>query len=70
MEGDKRIVDRKESQRIIDRLNEELRVAKQILDKGGVTVVDEGDIIVTAYNVDVPFNGRTNAYANQKADHA
>ena len=58
IEGDKHIIDRHESRRIIERLNEELRVAKQILDKGGVTVVDEGDTIITAYNVNVPLSAR------------
>lgn len=70
LEGDKHIVDRKESQRIIDQLNEELRVAKQILDKGGVTVVDERDVVITAYNVNMPFSGPANAHANQGARHA
>lgn len=70
VEGDKRIVDRKESQRIIDRLTEELRVAKQILDKGGVTVVDERDVIITAYNVGVPFSRGTSAQSNRGAFHA
>jgi len=69
VEGDKHIVDRNESRRIIERLNEELRVAKQILDKGGVTVVDEGDIVITAYNVNVPLSGRTNAGSIEGAHH-
>lgn len=52
VEGDKRILDRKESRRIIEILNEELRLARQAMDKGGVTVVDCGDTIVTAYNLE------------------
>ena len=69
VEGDKHIVDRKESQRIIERLNEELRVAKQILDKGGVTVIDEGDTVITAYNVNEPLIGRANARSIEGARH-
>ena len=52
VEGNKRVLDRKESRRIIESLTEELRLARQAMDKGGVTVVESGDIIVTAYNVD------------------
>lgn len=70
VEGDKHILDRQEPQRIIERLNEELRVARQILDKGGVTVVDEGDTIITAYNVSVPLTGRANARVIEGAHHA
>ena len=51
VEGDKRVLDRKESRRIIDSLTEELRLARQAMDKGGVTVVDCGKTVVTAYNV-------------------
>lgn len=49
--GDKRILDRKESLRLIAALNEELRLAKQVLDKGGVAVVDNQDSVVTAYKL-------------------
>ena len=58
IEGDKHIVDRNESRRIIERLNEELRVAKQILDKGGVTVVEGDEMVITTYNTNVPMPGR------------
>lgn len=51
VEGAKRVLDRQESKRIIQSLMEELRLARQILDKGGVTIVESGDTIVTAYNV-------------------
>ncbi len=55
LEGDRRILDRQESRRIIESLTEELRLAKQVMDKGGITVVEAGGQIVTTYNVDVPF---------------
>ena len=54
IEGDKHVLDRKTSRRLIDELNEELRLAKQVLDKGGVTVVEGEDTVVTAYNRSQP----------------
>src|SRR5262245_46433915 len=53
IEGDKHVLDRAESRRVIERLTEELRQARQAMDKGGVTVVEgEEDIVVTAYSGD------------------
>ena len=40
LDGNRHVLDRQESLRLIEALNEELRLAKQVLDKGGVTVVD------------------------------
>ena len=51
IEGDKHILDRNESRRLIDALEEELRLAKRALDKGGITVVEGGDTLITAYNL-------------------
>ena len=51
IEWNKRVLDRQESRRIIDSLTEELRLARQAMDKGGVTVVESDHNIVTAYNV-------------------
>ncbi len=59
VEGDKHVLDRKESRRIIESLTEQLRLAKRIMDKGGVVVVEgERDTIVTTYNVDEPVHRR------------
>jgi hypothetical protein len=56
VEGDKHVLDRKESRRLIESLTEQLRLAKRIMDKGGVVVVEgESDTVVTTYNVDVPM---------------
>jgi Domain of unknown function (DUF4258) len=56
IEGDRHVLDRTESRRIIEVLTEELRLAKRIMDKGGVTVVEaDNDTVVTAYNIDVPM---------------
>jgi hypothetical protein len=54
VDGDKHILDRNESRRLIDALEEELRLAKRVLDKGGVTVVEGDDTLITAYNVSEP----------------
>lgn len=56
IEGDRHVLDRQESRRIIETLTEELRLAKRILDKGGVVVVDgEHDQVITTYNANVPM---------------
>ena len=51
IEGNKHVLDRNESRRLIDALNEELRLAKRVLDKGGVTVVEGADTVITTYNL-------------------
>ena len=51
IEGNKRVLDRNESRRLIEALKEELRLAKRVMDKGGITVVEGGDTLVTAYNL-------------------
>lgn len=51
IEGDKHVLDRNAVRRLIDELNEELRLAKQALDKGGLTVVAADATVVTAYNL-------------------
>lgn len=51
VEGNKHVLDRNESRRLIDALEEELRLARRVLDKGGVTIVAGGDTLVTAYNL-------------------
>jgi hypothetical protein len=53
VEGDRHVLDRRESQRLIETLTEELRLAKRAMDTGGVTVVEAGGRVVTAYNVDM-----------------
>lgn len=63
VEGDRHVLDRNESRRIIERLTEELRLAKRIMDKGGVTVVEGNDTVITTYNVDAPIRGRARVLA-------
>jgi hypothetical protein len=54
VEGNKRVLDRNESRRLIDDLKEELRLAMRVMDKGGITVIDGGDRLITAYNLRTP----------------
>lgn len=49
-ERDKVIMGRKEALQKLEALQEEQRLLKKILDKGGVVVVAEGDAIITTYN--------------------
>ena len=51
VDGDKYVLDDNESLRLIEKLREDLRLAQRVLDKGGVTVVESNDTLVTAYNV-------------------
>jgi hypothetical protein len=57
VEGNKHVLDRNESRRLIDALTEELRLAKRVLDKGGVAVVEGRDTIITTYNIHKCPNG-------------
>ena len=59
IEGNKRVLDRNESRRLIEGLEEELRLAKRVMDKGGITVVDGGDTLITAYNLATRATNRT-----------
>jgi hypothetical protein len=58
VEGDKHVLDRNELHELIEQLKEELRLAKRVLDKGGVTVVEGNDTLITAYNACARAAGR------------
>lgn len=49
--GDKVVLDRRSAQKLV----EDFRTLMKIVDKGGVTVVAQGDALITAYN----FEGRS-----------
>jgi hypothetical protein len=51
VDGNRYILDRNESRKLIGQLEEELRLAKRVLDKGGVTVVESEDALITVYNI-------------------
>lgn len=50
VEQDKAILNRKHAQELIRELEEKLRIAKKILDKGGCVVVEADNAILTTYN--------------------
>lgn len=52
IEQDKIVLGRKEARQLLKRLQDQMRVVKKVLDKGGVTVVTEGEALITTYNVD------------------
>ncbi len=54
IEGDRHVLDRKESRRVVDSLQQELRLALHVLDKGGVTVVEGDGAVITTFNRDPP----------------
>jgi hypothetical protein len=67
IEGNKHVLDRNESRRLIEALNEQLRLAKRVMDKGGIAVVTGGDTLVTTYNVGTharPQRTAQNEYAS------
>lgn len=47
---DKAVLDKKHAQQVIWELEEKLRTAKKILDKGGCVVVEADNAILTTYN--------------------
>jgi hypothetical protein len=47
---DKAVLGKKEAQRLIEEMNDKLRLLKKICDKGGVVVVADGGAIITTYN--------------------
>jgi hypothetical protein len=54
IEGNRHVLDRQESRRLINSLQDELRLAKRVMDKGGITVVEMEGAVVTTFNRDQP----------------
>lgn len=54
VEGDRHVLDRREARRVVESLQAELRLAMHVLDKGGVTVVEDGGGVITTWNRDQP----------------
>lgn len=50
VEHDKYVLDRREVDRRLDEINRERGLLLKIRDKGGVTVVADGDTLITAYS--------------------
>lgn len=51
-DGDKFILGKKQALERLEALQDEARVIKKILDKGGVVVVESGGLLITTYNRD------------------
>lgn len=47
---DKAVLGRKDAQALLLRLQQQMRVLKKVLDKGGVVVVADNDRVITTYN--------------------
>lgn len=54
IEGDRRVLDRREAKRVVEQLREELRLAMHVLDKGGITVVEADGSVITTWNREQP----------------
>ena len=50
--GDKLILNKKATQKVIEELDSIRKELLRVMDKGGVTVVLENDTLITAYNTD------------------
>jgi hypothetical protein len=50
LEQDKYVLGKRQALELLDELKKQERVVKKILDKGGVTVVAQDDILITTYN--------------------
>lgn len=55
IEGDRRVLDRRETRLLVASLQEDLRLAMHVLDKGGVTVVEEDGSVITTWNREEPI---------------
>lgn len=69
IEGDKHVLDRRETQRLVDALHEELRLALHVLDKGGIAVVEGSGRVVTTYNI-APRRPKPNNNHRLETSHA
>jgi len=54
VEGDRHVLDRREARRVVESLQEDLRLAMHVLDKGGLTVVEDDGHVITTWNRDQP----------------
>lgn len=54
IEGDRHVLDRREILRVVETLQDELRLAMHILDKGGIAVVEDCGHVITTWNRDEP----------------
>ncbi len=50
LEQDKYVIGKRKALELLEVLKKQERVVKKILDKGGVTVVAQDDVLITTYN--------------------
>ncbi|WP_270666803.1 MULTISPECIES: DUF4258 domain-containing protein [unclassified Aeromonas] len=50
---DKYVLRQKDATRLLTDIQEQLRYLKKIIDKGGVTVIVDGDVLITTYNCEL-----------------
>ena len=51
VDQDRHVLGRKDALVLLNSVQQELRVLKKIVDKGGVAVVTDGDSLITTYNI-------------------
>lgn len=49
LEGDKTVLGRKQCNEVMQRLKRELKILERAMSKGGITVVSNGDALITTY---------------------
>lgn len=70
IEGDRHVLDRRETKRLVEALQEDLRLAMHVLDKGGITVVEDSGGVITTWNRDEPVRRpRTRFVEPKEAAH-
>ena len=52
IQGDRRVLDRKEIQSLLDNLTAERALLIKLMDKGGIAVAANGDDVITAMNIE------------------
>ena len=49
IEQDKRVLNNKDAKKLLQQLQDEIRIIMKIIDKGGMVVVSEEDSVITTY---------------------
>lgn len=51
VDGDRVVLDRREAKALLDQITAERAALLKVIDKGGIAVVEQGETIVTTYNL-------------------
>jgi hypothetical protein len=54
LDGDRCVLGKRRAGQVIEELKRKLSVLKKIQDKGGLVVVEQGEALITTYNLDKP----------------